>query len=231
MKKYVIIIWALLWGIFLMGIIWNGTEGKWRVEDAEKIAKLEVAKYTNQLMVVSVQQKEAILCFYEKQASGKWELLLETEALIGKKGLGKRREGDLKTPVGIYRFVLAFGILENSKAKMKYITVTEDNYWVDDSGSNYYNQFICMDEVKKDWDSAEHLVEYGEAYHYVLATNYNEGRIPGAGSAVFLHCSTAEMEYTAGCIAVPEFFMKRILEEVEPQCVLIIDEAENIMLY
>lgn len=231
MKKYVIVIMGVFWTVLLVGIIWNGTDGKWGLVDEEKIGKLEIAKYTDQIMVVSVHQEETVLCFYEKQASGEWELLLETEALIGKNGLGKRREGDLKTPVGTYRFVQAFGILEDPGTKMEYITITEDNYWVDDSGSKYYNQFIRIDEVKKDWESAEHIVEYGEAYHYVLATSYNENQIPGAGSAVFLHCSTTEMEYTAGCVAVPEFFMKRILEEVEPQCVLIIDDAGNIMLY
>jgi len=40
-----------------------------------------------------------------------------------------------------------------------------------------------------------------------------------------------ETEATAGCIAVPEIYMKEIVKRVESQCVLIIDEMENIMMY
>lgn len=268
-SKIVIGIMTFVWLALMANIIWQGTDGKGYVEDAEKIGQLEVAKYTNQVVVVAVSDEGTRLCFYERDAeydtalekeminnkwnmenmSGnedgnramnedknkkeniEWKLMLETEALIGRNGLGKTKEGDGKTPRGVYRFTEAFGILENPGAQMEYVQVKKSHYWVDDGKSNYYNQFIDGNEVEMDWDSAEQICEFGEAYHYVLAINYNEGCIPGMGSAVFLHCTTENMESTAGCVAIPEFYMKQLVMQVEPQCVLIIDTADCILKY
>lgn len=230
-SKFVIGTMTIVWLVLMAGIVWQGTDGKWHIEDAEKIGKLEVAKYTNQIIVVAAEGQEAMLCFYQKESAGDWQLVLETEALIGENGLGKRKEGDKKTPTGIYQFTKAFGILENPDTKMEYTQVNGNNYWVDDARSKYYNKFISMNEVVQDWTSAEHICEYGEAYHYVLATSYNISGIPGAGSAVFLHCTDENMESTAGCVAVPEIYMKQIIQSVMPQCVLIIDTVDNISKY
>lgn len=247
MKSNVLIgIMTFVWLVLMASIIWQGTDGKWNVEDAGKIGQLEVAKYTNQIIIVAVSDEETRLSFYEKNVDNnvamtneienrtldeEWELVLETEAIIGKNGVGKTKEGDGKTPVGVFRFIKAFGVLENPKTKMEYIEVDESHYWVDDSSSKYYNQFISIDEVTPDWESAEHICEYGESYHYVLATSYNSERIPGVGSAVFLHCTSEGAEATAGCIAVPEVYMKKILQKVESQCVLIIDKEDYILRY
>jgi len=250
MKSNILIgIMALLWLVLMANIIWQGTKGKWEINDAEKIGELEVARYTSQIIVVAVTDEGARLSLYERNGGckgekeieqiadsdevlkGSWRLVLETEALIGENGLGKTKEGDGKTPIGVFSFTEAFGILKNPGTKKKYTRVDESHYWVDDSGSKYYNQFVSLNEVVKDWESAEHIVTYEESYHYVLSTSYNVEKIPGKGSAVFLHCTSEETEATAGCIAVPEIYMKEIVKRVESQCVLIIDEMENIMMY
>lgn len=254
MKSNILIgLMTTVWLVLMASIIWQGTDGKWQVEDAEKIGKLEVAKYTDQIIVVAVSEDDATLCFYEKntehendcednektgskrkegeEIKNSWSLVLKTEAVIGENGLGKTKEGDGKTPIGIYSFTNCFGILKNPKAKMDYVQVDKSYYWVDDSDSNYYNQFVSTDVVAPDWNSAEHILEYGESYHYVLATSYNIERIPGKGSAVFLHCTSEKSEVTQGCIAVPEVYMQEIVKRVEPQSVLIIDAEENILLY
>lgn len=246
-SKILIGIMTIVWLALMASIIWQGTDGKWYVEDAEKIGRLEVAKYTNQMIVVAVSDEGARLCFYERilnqdtnkenvlraneEKDGEWKLVLETEAIIGKNGLGKRKEGDGRTPVGVFRFTKAFGILENPGSKMEYIQVNESHYWVDDGNSKYYNQFISTDDVIADWATAEHIIEYEECYHYVLATSYNSACIPGAGSAVFLHCTSESAEATAGCIAISEVYMKKIMEIVDADCILIIDTMENVLKY
>lgn len=231
MKNNILIgLLTFIWLVLMVDIIWQGTDGKWTVKDAEKIAQLEVAKYTDQIMIVAVSSDGARLCLYEKESKA-WQLVLETEAIIGKNGLGKTKEGDGKTPIGVFLFVEAFGILENPGTKMAYTQVNESHYWVDDSSSNYYNQFVSTEVVAKDWDSAEHIIEYGESYHYVLATSYNIERISGKGSAVFLHCTSKNMEGTAGCIAVPEPYMREIMKRVQLGCLLIIDDEKNILSY
>lgn len=242
MKSNVLIgLMVFVWLVLMANILWKGTEGKWYVSDAEKVDRLEVAKYTNQVIVVAITNHEATLCFYQRvntdgeetgtELDCSWEVVFETEAVIGRNGLGKTKEGDGKTPTGVFCFIKAFGILENPGSRMEYIQVEDCHYWVDDSESKYYNQFVVLPEVEMDWDSAEHICEYGESYHYVLATSYNRECIPGAGSAVFLHCLSEECTPTAGCIAIPEVYMRRLIEVVEPQCVLIVDEAENVLEY
>lgn len=238
MKTNIIIgLMTLVWLVLMADILFWGKDGEWMMEDVEKIAKLEVAKYANQMIIVAVSEEGASLCLYERTdltgrvEKRKWQLVLETEAIIGKNGLGKTKEGDGKTPVGVFRFTKAFGILENPGAKMEYIQVNKNHYWVDDSGSNYYNQFVSTEEVAPDWSSAEHIMDYGKSYHYVLATSYNSENIPGVGSAVFLHCMSDRAEATAGCVAVPEVYMREIMRRVKLECVLIIDRTENVLTY
>lgn len=239
MKNNILIgLMTIVWLVLMANIIWQGTNGTWYVEDAEKIRMLEVAKYTNQIIVVAVLDEGASLSFYEKVVeSGNgngnevWKLVLETEALIGENGLGKTKEGDGKTPIGVFRFIKAFGVLENPGTKMDYIQVDESHYWVDDGSSTYYNQLVSTDEIIIDWESAEHICEYGESYGYVLATSYNSERIQGRGSAVFLHCTSETAEATAGCVAIPEVYMEAIMKRVEPQCIVIIDRVEKILDY
>lgn len=186
--------------------------------------KESVEQEPHQKIVVTVSEKTAVLSFYEKDSGGRWVELLQTPAVIGKNGIGKTKEGDLKTPVGTYHFIKAFGIKEDPGSRLPYVQVDENDYWIDDVNSQYYNQFVSEELVEPDWTSGEHLCEYGKLYHYVLATSYNEACIPGLGSAVFLHCASEETQYTAGCIAIDEECMKKILQMVEEDCVLIIGD-------
>ena len=68
--------------------------------------------FANQLIVVKRQNdfNKAILSFYENR-EGRFYKVLETEAFIGKNGMTEeKREGDGKTPKGVYELGLAFGI-------------------------------------------------------------------------------------------------------------------------
>ncbi len=200
-------------------------------QDADWLDELDVSANTDQLIIVAVTETEAVLSFYEKDGRREWTEILSVPAVIGKNGLGKTKEGDMKTPIGRFYFTKAFGILENPGAKIDYIQVDENHFWVDDIHSNYYNQFVTTKEVEPDWNTAEHICEYEELYDYVLATSYNKEGIPGLGSAVFLHCTSEETEYTAGCVAIPKDCMHEIMKKVEEDCVLIIDTAERLNIY
>ncbi|WP_288952187.1 hypothetical protein [uncultured Catenibacterium sp.] len=58
---------------------------------------------------------------------------------------------------------------------------------MDDSNSSYYNKLVDASQAGIQWSSAEHLVDYQEAYRYAIAINYNTSCTPGAGSGIFLH--------------------------------------------
>lgn len=192
------------------------------------VAGLQVAQNTSQIMVVAASGNTATLSMHNKNADGSWTEILSTSAGIGRNGIGKSAEGDGKTPQGVYGFSFAFGIQPNPGTALSYTQVDDSYYWVDDSNSAYYNQFVSTNNVACDWNSAEHITGAGSSYNYVLAINYNSGCVPGAGSAIFLHCKPTG---GAGCIAVSENSMVTILQNVQPGCVLIIDSTGGIYNY
>lgn len=194
------------------------------------VADLDVAATTNQLIIVSATDTYANVGMYKKSSNGVWtEIFYTTEGRIGRNGLGKQQEGDGKTPVGTFRFIKAFGTKENPGTSLEYTLINESHYWIDDPNSAYYNQFVSTDNVTKDWESAEHLTEYGQWYYYCLALDYNLSREPGKGSAIFLHCTWNGT--TSGCIAIPETYMIEVLKNVNEDCVIIIDTPDGVKKY
>lgn len=149
----------------------------------------------------------SVRCFEQK--SGNWNQVLETSGFVGINGVSADScEGDYKTPAGLFSLGTAFGT-ENISINYPYRIINENCYWVDDTKSDLYNQWVESETIS--WNSAEHLIEYPESYKYAVAVNYNtDPVIPGSGSAIFLHCSNGTP--TAGCVSVPENDMKFILE-------------------
>lgn len=139
---------------------------------------------------------------------------IETNAYIGKNGVTvQKQEGDGKTPLGKFELGVALGIHQSIiNQKIKYKQITKDMYWVDDPKSRYYNQMVNISTTKKDWDSAEHLIQYPIQYEYLIEIKTNPKNIPGKGSAIFLHCTNNRP--TAGCVAIDKVIMKKIIENI-----------------
>lgn len=111
-------------------------------------------------------------------------------------------------------------IVESSGTSLPYLWVDEYDYWVGDSKSSLYNQYVRTDSPFTEWDEAEHLIEYPDDYAYALFIGYNIEGTPGAGSCFFLHCSVGMP--TAGCVAVPEKDMVFILNHIGTDCGIVI---------
>ena len=189
------------------------------------VETLPAARTEKQIMVVAATGSSATLSLHNRQADGNWSEIFTTKASIGKNGIGKSKEGDHKTPRGSYRFTMGFGLKQPGSVNLPYTQVDENCFWVDDPSSKYYNQFVSLRNVEKDWNSAESLAGSGKSYNYALAINYNEACVPGKGSAIFLHCLPTG---GAGCIAVSEDAMVRLLKETSPGCLLLIDYASEL---
>jgi L,D-peptidoglycan transpeptidase YkuD (ErfK/YbiS/YcfS/YnhG family) len=185
-----------------------------------------IIKDHSQIIFVAVDSDSTTLSMYEKNNNGCWKLILSTEAHVGKNGIGKTKEGDYKTPTGIYTLTKAFGVNDNPGTAIPYTKLDEHCYWVSDSNSKYYNQFVRDDEVNPDWEDAEHLCTAKHSYAYAVALDYNKECKPDLGSAIFLHC--AMEEHTEGCITVSEAMMVQILKLIKPGCLISIDVAPNI---
>ena len=166
----------------------------------------------NYIKVNYTGDSKAILILYK----GKQEIL-KTEAFVGKNGVTSSHiEGDGKTPLGIYELGIIFGTHSMEEIQIEnYVQINDNLYWVDDIDSKYYNKLINIRNVKKDWISAEHLIDYPKQYEYAIEIKVNPQDVRGRGSAVFLHCSVNKP--TQGCIAVDKEVMKKIVNFVKSE--------------
>ncbi len=199
------------------------------------VAELDVAQTVDQMIVVTAEKMGTInvtVSMHTKDENGFWVENYSTPGQIGRNGLGKEKEGDGKTPIGIFTFTSAFGILPNPGiTTMPYLQVDETHHWVDDPESRYYNQCVSTRDVEPDWNSTEHLYKYVGDYNYALSTSYNEECVPYVGCAIFLHCPVGNFNPTSGCIAIPEKCMVETLVNLRNDCIIIIDLASEIYDY
>ena len=177
-----------------------------------KAAQLDAASQTDQIVLVEYKSgSKATLSVHEKK-DGQWKQLMETKAYVGKNGIGKTKEGDKKTPTGTFNLTTPFGIKADPGAQMPYTKVTKYHYWCGSSDSEYYNKLVDSRETGRKWtQSDEHLIDYKGFYNYALFIDYNADGVKGKGSCIFLHC-TGGKSSTAGCVAVSEASMKKIVQ-------------------
>lgn len=180
------------------------------------------------VLVAAFADGTAELSFYERDGDGAWTQLLTAPAILGVGGLGKTREGDGKTPTGVFRFNAAFGTEEDPGCAIPYHLVTPDDYWSCDQREGYrYNRLVSILELPGlDTSCSEHLCDIVPQYRYALSIDYNAAGEQGKGSAIFLHCTDGTGAATHGCVAIPEAQMLELMRAVRPDCVLVIGELE-----
>ncbi|MED0674869.1 MULTISPECIES: L,D-transpeptidase family protein [Aneurinibacillus] len=177
-----------------------------------------------QIIVVTVpdwNSRCARLRTFEKIAAGKWmPALAPMAAVVGKYGFAlpeQKKEGDCKTPAGIYKIGTAFGTAARPRGlKMPYRPVTRRDYWVDDKTSPEYNTWVHYEgNPAKRWKSFERLAI--PLYKYALVIRYNDDPImPGKGSAIFMHIWRGPSSYTAGCVALARANLLAVLKWLDP---------------
>ena len=191
-----------------------------------------------QLFIVaamSMDRTTATISMHERDAAGNWVQILSTPGFVGKNGLcldEDHKEGCGQTPAGVYHFNAAFGIAADPGCAMPYTQVNDDIYWSGDmrDGMRYNEMVNINDYPDLDMENSEHIVDYDYQYQYCLNISFNEDGTPGRGSAIFLHCIGPVKPYTGGCVAVPEYTMVQIMQNVDPDCVVIIDTVDNLNL-
>jgi L,D-peptidoglycan transpeptidase YkuD (ErfK/YbiS/YcfS/YnhG family) len=199
----------------------------------EWVGKLDAAKDTDQLFIVAAFNQDATdawVSLHEKQSDGKWHMVMTTPGVIGKSGIGKTKEGDCKTPQGVYHFNCAFGIADDPGCKMPYTKVDNDYYWSGDyREGHHYNELVNLKDCPDlNTENAEHIIDYIYHYQYCLNINYNRLHTPGKGSALFMHCFGPKNPFTGGCIAVPKDKMLYVMKHIQPDCLIVIDSLENL---
>lgn len=199
-------------------------------DSPEWISELGHEKGAEQLFVVAgIGQTTAYVSLHEKDGD-RWKEVMTTPGFIGKYGLGKTREGDGMTPIGDFTFNAAFGIADDPGCSLAYYKVTEDDYWSGDQRDGHgYNRMVSIRDVPDlDTDNSEHIVDYTTHYQYCLNISYNEDCVPGAGSAIFLHCLGPYKPYTGGCVAIPKADMITVMQNIKADCVVVIDSLKTL---
>jgi zinc D-Ala-D-Ala dipeptidase len=177
-----------------------------------------------------------VLRSFERRASkGGWkESGSGVPVVLGKKGLGLgrglvslnlgtapvKKEGDDKAPAGIFHLSSAFGYAPDRSAswvKLPYLALTTKIEGVDDPKSRYYNKLVDRSRVAKvDWSSAEKMRRDDMLYKWGVVVDHNPAALAGAGSCIFLHIWKNSASPTAGCTAMPEKDLVRLIRWLDP---------------
>ncbi|HUR13462.1 MAG TPA: L,D-transpeptidase family protein [Mycobacteriales bacterium] len=155
-----------------------------------------------QVVLVVSSGSSAVLRACEKRG-GVWVSVLgRMHGHVGLRGVvpaGEKREGDRATPAGVYTLGRGFGVRADPGTWFSWERTDGYDVWVDDPGSDLYNTWQRKPASGR-WDSAEDLYVPGN-YDYVQVIDYNTARVPGRGSAIFLHVD--HQSGTFGCVTVP----------------------------
>lgn len=176
---------------------------------------------TGQLIVVTTDSWNKIegkMSVYEYKGNRWVPVFTKIPIVTGRSGLawgkglhkeklnkGKlKKEGDGNSPAGIFRLSGLFGY-EDIRSEMNSLKVDKQTFCVDDSKSVYYNQIVKSDTVKKDCNSAETMRMKSDVYKFGIFVDYNvKPAIPNMGSCIFMHIWSGSNKPTAGCTAMKE---------------------------
>ena len=133
---------------------------------------------------------------------------------IGKKGINSnKKEGDYSTPKGLFSLRKLYfrkdrvGIPD---CKINKKIIKRDMAWCDDPNHENYNKEIKTNTK----DLEENLYRKDYKYDYIISISHNERRIPGKGSAIFIHL-TDNYKPTLGCVALKKKDFEILLKLID----------------
>ena len=196
-----------------------------------------------QILVVTTQDwngVDGVLQAYERpRAHKKWKAVGEPISIVvGKNGLGwgvgvasagdeksrkasdpVKREGDGKSPAGVFRLSTSFGYAAERQSgwKMPYVSLTPTMECVDDPHSKFYNRVLERGTVAADWNSSEQMLRPDGQYKWGVVVDHNtDPTTAGTGSCIFLHIWMGPGEGTTGCTAMTEEHLEGVLAWLDP---------------
>jgi D-alanyl-D-alanine dipeptidase len=138
-----------------------------------------------------------------------------------------KREGDNRSPAGVFRLTSAFGYAPKSSfpwIRMPYVEATDAYKCVDDVRSVHYNQMLfAAPGTPIDWKSAEDMHRRDSLYSLGVVVEHNgNGREVGGGSCIFLHIWPGADGNTSGCTAFASDAMNELLAWLDPDALPIL---------
>ena len=199
----------------------------------EKPPEKDYYKKSQQIVLVTTEDWNAVqgsLQRYERKGK-EWKPVGDAfDIVVGRSGLAwgtglhepqnqepNKREGDGKSPAGIFILSSAFGFAAKDEARflrLPYTNVKESTECVDDVKSNHYNRIVDKFQVGNyDWNSSEKMLAVGEQYRWGIFVDHNTyPRVKGNGSCIFLHIWANADSGTSGCTAMDKANMETLLK-------------------
>jgi len=177
-----------------------------------------------QLVVVTTADWNAVdgtMRQYENEGGGWKKVGADVPVVVGRTGMawGKgeravsapgpiKKEGDGKSPAGIFTFGTAFGF-DPITLEMPYRQLLPTTECVDDVSSRFYNRIVER-TAAADWKSSEKMRSI-DVYRQGMVVDHNASGEPGGGSCVFMHIWGGPSRGTEGCTAMAEGDLRRLL--------------------
>lgn len=205
--------------LFVIAICLFGTGAS---AESFKVSELDAASKYSSLIIVSGYKKTYAKVNMYKKVGDEWKRVFSTKGRVGAKGIGKARENKKTTPAGVWSLHTPFGIKKNPGCKLSYVKVNKKHYWS-----------AKTNRLQKGRTRGEHLISCGKAYNYAIAIGWNMEAKKGYGYAYFLHCfgKRGIKKATAGCVSIPQKYMKKCLRNVTEDTHIIIDYSGKIKDY
>lgn len=222
---------------WIMSVFWQQESEEYPIP--VRYAGSPVPPTSRQLILVLAESFDATtgtLSRFERTPAGtSWAAVGEPAPIaLGRNGLGLgaglddidpgsmpvKREGDGKSPAGVFRLSSAFGYASASEIgslNIPYTPVTDRLECVDDVESEHYNRIIDRDAVAVvDWQSSEQMLMPGIWYEKGIVVEHNSNPVrPGAGSCIFLHNWAGPEDTTAGCTSMAPATMSEIVRWID----------------
>ncbi len=186
------------------------------INSLNSILEEKVPKTSSQAILVTVYNNIQRLYCVEAMELG-WKVVYGPfDCNIGRNGLGKLKEGDGKSPEGVFELGSAFGYGGAPAGSLwPWRESTDNDYWIEDSNSKYYNQYVSIDTVSKDWKASVKLrIPY---YRRAIEVKYNTENKKGLGSAIFLQIWENENTNTGGCTAMNKDTIETVIKWLRPE--------------
>lgn len=199
---------------------WHFDDPDWANYAATNIDPRIVPAGASQVLAVMEPKPgsvESRLVGFEKTASGWQQAIGPIPVTLGRSGIaafGQKREGDGKTPRGVFPLNLVFGYAAAANTQMPYRQATEQDAWIDDPASPRYNQWVHGIPAQ---ESHERMKRQDAQYRLGIVIGYNmDPVVAGHGSAIFMHIWKRPGQSTAGCIAMEEPELEKIVAWLNP---------------
>jgi L,D-peptidoglycan transpeptidase YkuD (ErfK/YbiS/YcfS/YnhG family) len=135
-----------------------------------------------------------------------------------------KQEGDGRSPAGVFAIGTAFGYAPSASTALPYSALSADDYCIDVSGSPLYNRIVdarsvgtvavagSTEPMRRDLHA-----DGDQAYKIGFVIEHNPHGTRNAGSCIFAHLWKSPDSWTAGCTAMTEDAMRKLLAWLKPE--------------